>query len=168
MHQRDIGNDNAGCQQYGGKQTEITQSTTFGYVWWKLTDTGTFLIDWDSEENMTEVRTRVALIRKGCGYKTGCMTARCKCKKSGNHCGPGCTCLGCCNVEASTTQDVMDIELAETLHHESDVSDLEGEVDEIMQNVFGDYECADLDYCSSSELTAMMTDDEEMDEDSDK
>ena len=61
----------------------------------------------------------------------------------------------------------MDIELAETLHHESDVSDLEGEVDKIMQNVFGDYECADLDYCSSSELTAMMTDDEEMDEDSD-
>ena len=134
---------------------------------WKLTDTGTLLIDWDSEENMTEVRTRVALIRKGCGCKTGCMTARCKCKKSGNHCGPGCTCLGCCNVEASTTQDVMDIELAETLHHESDVSDLEGEVDEIMQNVFGDYECADLDYCSTSELTAMMTDDEEMDEDSD-
>ena len=53
----------------------------------------------------------------------------------------------------------MDIKLAETLHHDSDVSDLE--VDEIMQNVFGDYECADLDYCSRSKLTE-MTDDEEM------
>ena len=135
---------------------------------WKLTDTGTLLIDWDSEENMTEIQTRVALIRKG-GCKTGCMTARCKCKKTAIHCGPGCACIGCCNVPASTLQDVMEIELAETLNQESDVSDtdLEGEVDETMQNVFGDYECANLDYCSNSELTVMMTDDEQTNVDSD-
>ena len=35
----------------------------------KLTDTGTLVIDWDNEENMTEVRTRVALIRKVVGVK---------------------------------------------------------------------------------------------------
>ena len=43
------------------------------------------------------------------------------------------------------------------------MSDLEGEVDKIMQNVFGDYECADLGYCSSSELTGMTDDDEDSD-----
>jgi len=64
-----------------------------------------------SDENMAEVQTRIALIKKGCGCKTGCMTACCKCKKSGNHCGPGCACLSCCNVPASITQEVMEIEL---------------------------------------------------------
>ena len=95
------------------------------------------------------------------------MTARYKCKKSADHSGPGCACIGCCNVPASTLQDVMEIELVETLNQESDMSDtdLEGEVDEIMQNVFGD--CAELDYCSNNELTVMMTDDEQTNVDSD-
>ena len=58
-------------------------------------------------------------------------------------------------MQASTTQDVMDIELAETFNQEIVVSDtdLEGEVNEIMQNVFGDCECADLTYCSNSKLS---------------
>ena len=49
----------------------------------------------------------------------------------------------------------MDIELAETFNQEIVVSDtdLEGEVNEIMQNVFGDCECADLTYCSNSKLS---------------
>ena len=62
---------------------------------WKQTDLQSLQIDWDSDTNICEVRTRVALIRKGCGCKTGCMTNQCKCRKSGNYCGPGCVCLSC-------------------------------------------------------------------------
>ena len=40
----------------------------------------------------------MALIRRGCGCKSGCSSVRCKCKKSGTHCGPGCKCTGCTNL----------------------------------------------------------------------
>jgi len=36
---------------------------------WKLTDADTLIVNWDSDENMAEVRTTVALIKKGCGVK---------------------------------------------------------------------------------------------------
>lgn len=41
---------------------------------WKQLNADTLEIDWDSEDNLTEVRTRVAFIKKGCGCKTGCVT----------------------------------------------------------------------------------------------
>ena len=48
---------------------------------WKQTDAHTLEVDWDSDNNICDVHTRVALIKKGCVCKTGCMTKRCKCKK---------------------------------------------------------------------------------------
>ena len=45
---------------------------------WKQTDQNTLVVDWDSEDNIAQVRTTVALIKKGCGCKTGCLTSRCK------------------------------------------------------------------------------------------
>lgn len=68
---------------------------------WRQPDLNTLLVDWDSDDNIAKVRTAVAFIKKGCGCKTGCLTARCKCKKGGNHCGPGCKCLRCCNLPAN-------------------------------------------------------------------
>lgn len=64
---------------------------------WKQTSSNTLEIEWDSEDYLTRVRVRtnVALIRKGCGCKTGCTTSRCKCRKGGADCGPGCKCQGC-------------------------------------------------------------------------
>ncbi len=59
---------------------------------WKQPDANTLVIHWDNDEHLSNVRTRVALLRKGCGCKTGCLSHRCKCKKSGTHCGPGCKC----------------------------------------------------------------------------
>ena len=101
---------------------------------WKQTDSQSLQIDWDSDTNICEVRTRVALIRKGCGCKTGCMTNRCKCRKSGNYCNPGCACLSCCNLQARASPEQIEVEVAETVNPESDQSDsdLEAEVDDIM------------------------------------
>ena len=48
---------------------------------WRQPDLNTVLVDWDSDDNIAKVRTAVAFIKKGCGCKTGCLTARCKCKK---------------------------------------------------------------------------------------
>ena len=82
------------------------------------------------------------------------MTACCKCK-SGNHCGPGCACLSCCNVSASITQEVMEIEVTETVNQESDISDSDLEdVDDIMRCVFGDDKGADMDCSYDSEVTS--------------
>ena len=78
----------------------------------------------------------------------------CKCKKSGNHCGPGCACLSC-NVPASITQEVMEIEVTETVNQESDITDSDLEdVDDIMHSVFGDDEGADMDRSYDSEASS--------------
>ena len=49
----------------------------------------------------------------GCGCKTNCGSGRCKCYKSGQHCGPGCMCLDldtkCVNKHTNaTTHDISD------------------------------------------------------------
>ena len=105
---------------------------------WRQPDLNTLLVDWDSDDNIAKVRTAVAFIKKGCGCKTGCLTARCKCKKGGNHCGPGCKCLRCCNLPTNTSQDMVNIEVLveETEECDSDsdddVDNLETEVDDMM------------------------------------
>lgn len=107
-------------------------------------------MDWESDENLATVRTRVALIRKGCGCKSGCLSRRCKCRKNDSSCGPGCKCHGCCNLPpasglpASGSSSVQ----ASNPHTDSDSSgddddhgdngsDLEMEVDQLMNYVFG-------------------------------
>lgn len=80
----------------------ITYPTLQDYGW-KQPDSKTLSIDWDSDNNVSEIRARVALIKRGCGCKTGCHTARCKCKKAGHHCGPGCKCLSCVNLPSEAT-----------------------------------------------------------------
>ena len=104
---------------------------------WKQPDPNTLLLDWDSDNNIDRVRTIVALIKKGCGCKTGCLSARCKCKKGGNYCGPGCKCHRCCNLPANASPDMVNIEVDEAEDCDSD-SDLENEVDDIMNDIFGD------------------------------
>jgi hypothetical protein len=70
---------------------------------WKQSD-ATLEIDWDSDDHLSQVKTRVALIQKGCGCKTGCLTGRCKCKKGNALCGPGCKCQGCQNLIIASSQ----------------------------------------------------------------
>jgi len=129
-----------------------------------LISTHALLVDWDSDDSIAKVRTAVAFIKKGCGCKTGCLTSRCKCKKGGNHCGPGCKCLRCCNLPANTSQDMVNIEVLveETEECDSDsdddVDNMETEVDDIMNDIFDGYDCA-------SEQSGIETSDNEMDVD---
>ncbi len=69
---------------------------------WKQPDADTLVTDWDSEDHFSDVRTRVALLQKGFGRKTGCLH-RCKCKKNNSNCGPGCKSQGCLNLLTSNT-----------------------------------------------------------------
>ena len=111
---------------------------------WKQKCANSLAIDWDSEENMAHVREMVALIKKGCGCKTGRRSSRCKCKRGGNYCF-GCKCVGCCNLPTTPNRTVT--EVAETQHGTEDEEDseiesdeeLEREVDSTMLEVFGDY-----------------------------
>ena len=137
---------------------------------WKQPTSETLEIDWDSSDHLSTVRTRVALLQKGCGCKTGCRTGRCKCKKSNNHCGPGCKCQGCLNLpatsnnppqlsqsnealqpsqstgpltslESSDSDDSEDDEgdIGEDSSSNGSISDLEMEVNQLMNDIFGDY-----------------------------
>ena len=72
----------------------------FGWV----IDTATVKVEWDSQENLEHTRDSVAFLIHGCGCKTGCSTARCKCVKAGRLRGPGCACskgLDCQNKSRS-------------------------------------------------------------------
>lgn len=122
----------------------ITYPTLQDYGW-KQPDSKTLSIDWDSDNNVSEIRARVALIKRGCGCKTGCHTARCKCKKAGHHCGPGCKCLSCVNLPSEATHHSTCIDTESS----SDSDDnFEEEVDSIMNEVFGEFQ---FDYDSHSD-----------------
>lgn len=99
---------------------------------------------------------RVQFVLHGCKCKSGCTTRRCKCKKEGRTCGPGCQCISCKNTTSTNTafaDELHDLEV-EDLRNEPDddystdasddildsPDDLEGEVDTIMQSIFGDDE----------------------------
>ncbi len=70
---------------------------------WKQPVADTLVMDWDSDDHLSGVRTRVALLQKGCGYKNGCLNHRCKCKKIISYCGPKCKCQTCLNLLTSNT-----------------------------------------------------------------
>ena len=63
---------------------------------WRVQGT-TIAIEWDSPENIQQVKNRVAFLTHGCNCTKGCTTKRCKCIKAGRQCGPGCSCSGCQN-----------------------------------------------------------------------
>ena len=70
------------CMETGNGEPHITYSLLEGNGRTHF-DPSTLTIDWDSDENMANVRSAVALIKKGCGRKMGCISARYKCKKGG-------------------------------------------------------------------------------------
>ena len=116
---------------------------------WKQPDQNTLSIDWDSESNVSQIRSRVDLICKGCGCKTGCHTVRCKCKKRHQCCGVGCKCSGCTNLPLQATSHPSNTDL-ETTDSDSSSEDEDDHtedhtfgsmsVDDIMMEVFGDFD----------------------------
>ena len=130
---------------------------------WNLSNSN-LTIDWNSEENMMNVRQTVALMRKGCRCKTGCQSSRCKCKRAGNYCY-GCLCVSCCNLPSPTPGQVTDSALStpsesgsEEERHNESYKELEEDVDAMMLEVFGDYgthsvsEISDNDSLSSVDM----------------
>ena len=95
-------------------------------------------------------------------------TARCKCKKNGNYCGPGCKCVRCSNLQSSVSTDphtaIIEAEEKEAESGSDTEYDLESEVDKIMNDVFGVYDSnevqsyteTDNDSDTSSVDTALM------------
>ena len=133
---------------------------------WKQPDSNTFIIDWDSDENISRIRSTVVLIKKGCGCKTGCITARCKCNKSGNYCGPGCKCVRCCNLPSSACPDtnttIIEVDEDESTSNAED--NLEREVNEIMNNIFGEQQSStEGESDCESDLSTLSTDIVDMD-----
>ncbi len=87
---------------------------------WKQPDPNCLLLDWNSESNASQIKTRVALIRKGCGCRT---TNRCKYRKEDRCCGPGYKCLECKNLQSGAIEQSASIDLGETESDQSDVDD---------------------------------------------
>ena len=118
-----------------------------GNGWLKDQD-GKLTIDWDSEENMKKIRSRVDLVLKGCSCKGGCTMNRCGCRKKGIPCGVGCGCTGCVNQEhhheASDMQCDSNTEESASSSDESDIEqeneNLDTYVNKIMNEVFGHWE----------------------------
>ena len=72
---------------------------------WKI-ENGKVAIKWDDPENVKAIHENVAYLTRGCGCKKSeCKDGKCKCKKAGHACGPGCTCKNCKNTETCTEQD---------------------------------------------------------------
>ena len=125
--------------------SNITTYPPFELHGWKLKD-NVLAIDWDSEEHMSQVRSRVALIKKGCGCKTGCSSNRCKCRKNNVQCGPGCTCDNCCNhpvsQQVSIAEDMPDSE-SESESESGEYDELNDDVDDITRSIFGELDYTD-------------------------
>ena len=96
-------------------------------------------IMWDSEENMTEIRNNVAFLTRGCACKKNkCVNKRCKCRKNGKLCGPGCRCNDCSNVLERSQPEVcepLDISCnSDSSEEEGDISS-DDEDEEVVNNV---------------------------------
>ena len=101
----------------------LAELTNYG---WSITDS-VLAVDWDSNEHEEAVKERVLLLTKGCKCKTGCMTRRCMCKRKGQSCSEGCSCLNCLNLQAQVeiTNDRESMDIEDTQELDSDWSDLD-------------------------------------------
>ena len=75
------------------------------YFGWKHEDDHLYIV-WDAPQNLQMIHNCVAFLTHGCGCMTGCSTARCKCVKAGQPCGPGCICYRAseCQNKGSTSE----------------------------------------------------------------
>ena len=82
---------------------------------WKRASDGSYTVDWECPTVQQQVQDTINFLTKGCSCKKGCHSQRCGCLKSGRHCGPGCQCHNCQNVQpkSSTGELVEEIVPAE-------------------------------------------------------
>ena len=65
---------------------------------WTLNEDGTHSIEWEAEEVVKHIQHTISFLCKGCHCSKGC-GSRCGCRRKGKHCGPGCDCQECTNLE---------------------------------------------------------------------
>ena len=75
-------------------------------------------VEWDSPDNIQQVRNRVAFLTHRSGCKTGCATARCKCVKAGHQWGAGCGCNhhSECKNRNSFTSEGKSLDSSDSVH----------------------------------------------------
>lgn len=133
--------------------TSFTYSDLDGNGWTRKN--GCLEIVWEEEEHLRKAKERIDYVLNGCKCKTGCGTNRCKCRKGGKKCGPGCQCMSCANLGAEGVRDEevheMEIEGQEDIdEEEAYITDEDEtsysaeyedeELDNIMTMVFGEEE----------------------------
>jgi hypothetical protein len=104
---------------------------------WTLKD-GKLMIIWDSEENFKVVRERVKTLTQGCKCKTGCTTARCKCRKDGEVCKEGCQCYDCHNLQVAPVQEDLPEDVYLSLEELNNDNDHRGINDDELDEIFID------------------------------
>ena len=115
---------------------------------------------WDTPDNILHADQQVQFILHRCKCRTGCSTRRCKCKKEGRACGPGCQCIHCTNSASTSglanmnvhelegedqssmcnddsTTDTSSDEMSDR-DDQDDQDGIEDDVNTVMQSVFGD------------------------------
>ena len=128
---------------------------------WKVVD-DTLAIDWDSAENQAVVNERVLLLTKGCKCKTGCTTGRCGCKKKGQSCSEGCSCLHCSNLPHITGEQTQPLQETAEIENQEQTpkSDSEDEIQSFLETFLASQ--SDLESCSESEAGSETNTDDEM------
>ena len=103
-------------------------------------------MQWDIEENILAVRSRVSALLKSCKCITGCTTGLCGCRRKGKDCSVGCECINCHNtaVEGEVTSEVDDIVIEEGSENITEES--HDDVEDLLDWVFGE-ECMDGSDC---------------------
>ena len=100
---------------------------------------------WDTEENMTKIKSNVLYLTRGCACaKSKCLTRLCKCKKENRICGPGCRCKHCENIESSMDKELSDDELDTS---DEEHSDTESERTLQMSEILSDVELDSANDC---------------------
>ena len=121
-------------------------------------------IIWEDEEHQLQAKERIDYILNGCKCKTGCKTDRCKCRKGGHTCGPGCQCLNCINTnlggEGQWDEEIheMEVQGQEDIEEETYETDEEETyehtqyedegIENIMAMVFGEDEEDEEEACT--------------------
>ena len=95
--------------------------------------------DWECPEMERKVKETIDFLLKGCSCKKGCATLRCKCKKNGNPCGPGCTCIGCKNVLLQVESDEESEEGSDCDESEESCNEEENILTEVISEPINDH-----------------------------
>ena len=74
---------------------------------WKVNEDASYSIEWEADEVVKHIEDTVSFLCKGCHCSKGC-GSRCGCRRKAKHCGPGCDCQGCTNLDVVISDESTD------------------------------------------------------------